>query len=199
MENPRSVTRHQRNTAETQICLSLAIDGSGKFEGTCGIAFMDHLLTLFAKHGLFDLSIEATGDLAVDYHHLVEDLGIALGEAFKLALGDKKGIVRYGSMILPMDETLVTCALDLSNRAFLVYRVQYEVRFVRDFNAMLLREFFQGWVNSLGANLHFILHHGDEPHHIAEAQFKAFARALDAATRIDPRMEGQLPSTKGKL
>jgi imidazoleglycerol-phosphate dehydratase len=199
MESKRLVSNHQRNTAETQITLSLNVDGSGAFSGSCGIPFMDHMLHLFARHGCFDLELNATGDTAVDYHHLVEDLGITLGEAFKTALGDKKGIIRYGSCILPMDETLVTCALDLSNRAFLVYRVAFEVRFIRDFNAMLLREFFQGFANTVGANLHFILHHGDEPHHIAEAQFKAFARALDQATRLDPRIEGRLPSTKEKL
>lgn len=189
----------ERNTSETQIKLQLLIDGEGIFEGSCGVAFVDHMLTLFCKHGLFDLKLQATGDIDVDYHHLVEDLGIALGEALKEALGEKLGIYRYGSMDLPMDETLVSCALDLSNRAFLVYKVKTEVKFVRDFNVMLFREFFQGLANALGANLHLVLHYGDEPHHIAEAQFKAFARALDKATQIDPRQEGRLPSTKGKL
>jgi len=189
----------ERNTSETQILIQLNVDGEGTYEGTCGVAFMDHMLTLFCKHGLFDLQLRATGDVEVDYHHLVEDLGIALGDAFKSALGEKLGIFRYGSMDLPMDETLVSCALDLSNRAYLVYRVKYEVKFVRDFNTMLLREFFQGFANTLGMNLHLNLHYGDEPHHIAEAQFKAFARALDKATQIDPRQEGKLPSTKGKL
>lgn len=188
-----------RETKETQIRIQLNVDGSGLFAGTCGIAFMDHMLVLFCKHGLFDIELNATGDLEVDYHHLIEDLGIVLGEAFKDALGEKLGIYRYGSMDLPMDETLVSCILDISNRAFLVYNVKYEVRFVRDFNTMLLREFFQGFANSLGANLHFNLQYGDEPHHIAEAQFKAFARALDRATQIDSRQVGQLPSTKGKL
>lgn len=189
----------ERNTKETQIRLQLNVDGIGVYNGTCGIAFMDHMLTLFCKHGLFDIDLQATGDLDVDYHHMIEDLGIVLGETFKSALGEKRGIFRYGSMDLPMDETLVSCALDLSNRAFLVYHVKYEVKFVRDFNTMLLREFFQGLVNSLGMNLHLNLHYGDEPHHIAEAQFKAFARALDRATQIDPRQEGQIVSTKGKL
>ena len=188
-----------RTTKETQIRIKLNLDGTGQFEGTCGVPFMDHMLVLFSKHGLFDLELSATGDIEVDYHHLIEDLGIALGEAFAQALGEKLGIYRYGSMDLPMDETLVSCVLDLSNRPFLVYNVKYEVRFVRDFNTMLLREFFQGFANTVGANLHFNLHYGDEPHHIAEAQFKAFARALDRATQIDPRQEGVLPSTKGKL
>jgi len=198
MGEPR-IASIERNTRETQIKLQLCLDGEGIYEGSCGVAFVDHMLTLFCKHGLFDLNLQATGDLEVDYHHLVEDLGIALGEVIKEALGDKLGIFRYGSMDLPMDETLVSCSLDLSNRAFLVYRVKTEVKFVRDFNVMLFREFFQGLVNALGANLHMNLHYGDEPHHIAEAQFKAFARALDKATQIDPRQEGKLPSTKGKL
>lgn len=198
MDNNRLATI-ERNTAETQIQLKLNVDGEGNMKGSCGVAFMDHMLTLFCKHGLFDLELQATGDLDVDYHHLVEDLGIAMGEAFKVALGEKLGIVRYGSMDLPMDETLVSCALDISNRAYLVYRVKYEVKFVRDFNTLLLREFFQGFANTLGMNLHINLHYGDEPHHIAEAQFKAIARALDKATQIDPRQEGKLPSTKGKL
>jgi imidazoleglycerol-phosphate dehydratase len=199
MEKGQRTGKRERITGETSIVLTIDLDGSGVFTGSCGIPFMDHMLTLFCKHGLFDIELKADGDVDVDYHHLVEDLGIALGEALKLALGDKKGICRYGSMILPMDETLVTCALDLSNRAYLVYKVDYSVRFVRDFNTMLLREFFQGFVNSVGANLHFILHHGDEPHHIAEAQFKAIARALREAVSFDPRREGDLPSTKGLL
>lgn len=188
-----------RVTKETRIKIELNVDGKGDFVGTCGVPFMDHMLVLFCKHGLFDIKLEATGDVEVDYHHLVEDLGIALGEVFKDALGEKLGIFRYGAMDLPMDETLVSCVLDISNRAYLVYNVKYQVHFVRDFNTMLLREMFQGVANSLGMNLHFNLHYGDEPHHIAEAQFKALARALDKATQIDPRQEGQLPSTKGKL
>lgn len=198
MDKPRIATL-DRNTHETQIHLELGIDGAGSYEGSCGVPFMDHMLTLFCRHGRFDLKLEASGDVDVDYHHLVEDLGIAMGEAFRSALGEKRGIVRYGSMELPMDETLVSCALDLSNRAFLVYRVKYEVTFVRDFNTLLLREYFQGFANALGMNLHFNLRYGDEPHHIAEAQFKAFARALDQATRLDPRIEGEIPSTKGML
>ena len=189
----------ERNTKETQILIKLNVDGEGAFTGTCGVAFMDHMLTLFCKHGLFDMELKATGDVEVDYHHLIEDLGIALGEAFKEALGEKLGIVRYGSMDLPMDETLVSCVLDLSNRAYLVYNVKYQVTFVKDFNTLLLREFFQGFANTLGMNLHINLQYGDEPHHIAEAQFKGIARALDKATQIDPRQAGQLPSTKGKL
>lgn len=198
MDNPRVAT-NDRNTHETKIHLELQVDGTGVFEGSCGVAFMDHMLTLFCKHGLFDLKLDASGDVEVDYHHLVEDLGIAMGEAFRAALGEKRGIVRYGSMLLPMDETLVRCVLDLSNRAYLVYRVKYEVTFVRDFNTLLLREYFQGFANALGMNLHLSLEYGDEPHHIAEAQFKAFARALDHATRVDPRLEGEIPSTKGLL
>lgn len=189
----------ERNTKETQILLTLNIDGEGKYSGECGVPFVDHMLTLFCRHGLFDLEVKATGDVEVDYHHLVEDLGISLGEVFKEALGEKLGICRYGSIELPMDETLMACAIDLSNRAYLAYNVKYDVRFVRDFNTMLFREFFQGFVNAVGANLHFNLRYGDEPHHIAEAQFKAFARVMDQATRVDDRQRGSLPSTKGKL
>jgi imidazoleglycerol-phosphate dehydratase len=199
MEKQHRTGKRDRVTGETRISLTINLDGSGIFEGSCGIPFMDHMFALFSKHGQFDLALDAEGDVDVDYHHLVEDMGIALGESLKIALGDKVGINRYGSMILPMDETLVTCAIDLSNRAYLVYKVEYAVRFVKDFNTMLLREFFQGFVNSVGANLHFVLHHGDEPHHIAEAQFKSLARALRDAVAIDPRRSDQLLSTKGML
>ncbi len=193
------IAKIERNTRETQISLELSVDGQGVFEGSSGVPFMDHLFTLFCRHGAFDIKLEATGDIEVDYHHLVEDLGIVLGEAYKEALGEKRGINRYGMMYLPMDETLVRCVVDISNRAYLVYEVRYQTRFIRDFNAMLLREFFQGFVNALGANLHIKLEYGEEPHHVAEAQFKGFARAMDQATAIDPRFQGEIPSTKGKL
>jgi len=198
MADPR-IAEITRETAETQIALTLNLDGSGKSTVETGVPFLDHMLTLFARHGLFDLNVKATGDIGVDYHHLVEDMGIVLGEAVKQALGAKLGIQRYGSFYLPMDETLVRVVLDLGNRPLMVYRVDSSISFVRDFNIRLFREFFQGFANSAGANVHVQLEYGDEPHHIAEAVFKAFARALDVAARIDPRQEGSLPSTKGML
>lgn len=198
MANER-IAELRRETAETQIALRLGLDGTGTSEISTGIPFFDHMLELFARHGLFDLSVQATGDLAVDYHHTVEDVGIVLGEAVKQALGDKLGIRRYGFFILPMDETLARVALDLSNRPLFVYRVEAREVFVRDFNIHLLREFFQAFANAAGANVHIGLEYGDEPHHIAEGLFKAFARALDSATSVDPRQAGALPSTKGLL
>ncbi|HNX04947.1 MAG TPA: imidazoleglycerol-phosphate dehydratase HisB [Opitutales bacterium] len=189
----------RRDTKETKISLKLAIDGSGTAAVATGVPFLDHMLTLFAAHGLFDLSARAEGDIAVDYHHLVEDFGIALGSAFKQALGDKAGLTRYGFFYQPMDETLVRAVVDLGGRAMLVYDIDIPVVFVRDFNIGLFREFFQGFANSAGANVHIKLEYGQEPHHVAEAVFKGFARALDAACRIDPRRQGSLPSTKGLL
>jgi imidazoleglycerol-phosphate dehydratase len=188
-----------RDTKETKISLSLAIDGTGAASVDTGIPFFDHMLTLFASHGLFDLTAKAQGDIEVDYHHLVEDFGIALGTAFKQALGAKAGIARYGFFYQPMDETLVRAVVDMGGRAMLVYDADIPVTFVRDFNVGLLREFFQGFANSAGANVHVKLEYGSEPHHVAEAIFKGFARALDAACRVDPRRQGALPSTKGLL
>jgi imidazoleglycerol-phosphate dehydratase len=189
----------QRTTSETSIDLALAIDGTGQSKIDTGIPFFDHMLTLFARHGLFDLNLTAKGDLDVDYHHTVEDVGIVLGQAVKQALGDKLGIKRYGFFILPMDECLARVALDLGNRPYMTYSVESKEVFVRDFNIQLLREFFQAFANSTGANVHIALEYGDEPHHIAEAIFKCFARALDAASVVDPRQAGSLPSTKGLL
>lgn len=189
----------QRDTAETRISLTLNLDGTGTADVATGIPFFDHMLTLLARHGLFDLQVRAEGDLAVDYHHTVEDVGIVLGQAVKEALGDKLGIRRYGFFLLPMDECLARCAMDLSNRPILVYRVEVTNFLVRDFNIALVREFFQGFANAAGANLHLALEYGDEPHHIAESLFKAFARALDMATSVDPRQADLLPSTKGLL
>ena len=188
-----------RKTAETDIALTINLDGSGEYEVDTGIPFFDHMLNLFAKHGLFDLKLQAKGDIEVDYHHTVEDVGIVLGDAIKQALGDKLGIRRYGFFILPMDETLARVALDLSNRPFLKYQVESPANYIRDFNIVLIREFFQALVNSLGANIHLKIEYGDEPHHIVEALFKCFAKALDVATSVDPRTEGQLPSTKDML
>ena len=188
-----------RDTKETKISFKLDLDGSGNADISTGIAFMDHMLQLFAKHGFFDLSVQANGDLEVDYHHLVEDLGIAMGQAVKQALLDKAGIQRYGFFILPMDETMATVALDLSNRGYLVYRVDSQHSQVRDFNIHLFKEFFQAFANEVACNLHIRLEYGDEPHHIAEAIFKAFAKALDVATKPEPRLGGKVPSTKGTL
>ena len=188
-----------RDTKETKISFKLNIDGSGQADISTGIAFLDHMLQLFARHGFFDLSIEAKGDIEVDYHHLVEDIGISMGQAVKGALSDKAGIRRYGFFVLPMDETLATVALDISNRGYLVYDVDCQNPQVRDFNIHLFREFFQAFANEVACNLHIRLEYGDEPHHVAEAIFKGFAKALDLATQAEPRLAGKVPSTKGTL
>ncbi len=188
-----------RNTKETQIEMELNLDGTGVSEIDTGIPFFDHMLTLLAKHGLFDLKVKATGDIDVDYHHMVEDTGIVLGQAVKQALGDKGGIRRYGFFLLPMDESLARISLDLSNRQAFVYTVDFKFPMVRDFNIVLVKEFFQAFANDAACNLHINLEYGEEPHHIAEAIFKGFARALDMATTVDPRLRGALPSTKGTL
>jgi imidazoleglycerol-phosphate dehydratase len=188
-----------RKTAETDITVKLVVDGKGTAKIDTGIPFLDHMLTLFAKHGLFDLEVKARGDVAVDYHHTVEDTGLVLGEAFKQALGAKLGLRRYGFFLLPMDEALARVAIDLGGRPHLVYEVNTPTQFVRDFNLSLVKEFFRAFSNTVGANLHIRLVYGEEPHHVVEAVFKCFARALDAATQIDPRAAGRLPSTKGKL
>jgi len=188
-----------RKTAETDISITLAIDGTGASKISTGVGFFDHMLTLFAKHGLFDLTVKAKGDVDVDYHHTVEDVGLVLGQAFKKALGDKLGIARYGFFILPMDESLARVVVDVGGRPLLAYRVEAASMFVRDFNLVLVKEFCRAFSNALGANLHVELICGEEPHHIAEAIFKALGRAMDAATRTDPRAANLLPSTKGSL
>jgi imidazoleglycerol-phosphate dehydratase len=189
----------ERETKETRISASLNVDGSGKSEIDTGVPFFDHMLTLFAAHGLFDLQVQAQGDVDVDYHHTVEDVGIVLGQLFKEAIGDKKGMRRYGFFILPMDECLGRVAIDLGNRPFLEYRVSAPTSYVRDFNIILVKEFCRAFSNTLGANLHVALEYGEEPHHIAECIFKCMARAVDMASAIDDRLQGQLPSTKGML
>ena len=189
----------RRDTAETKINLSVNLDGTGLAEISTGVAFFDHMLTLLSRHSMIDLKIQATGDTNVDYHHTVEDVGIVLGAAIKEALGDKAGIRRYGFFILPMDETLARCVVDLSNRSMMVYQVDVTNYMVKDFNIALVREFFQGLANALGCNLHLKLEYGEEPHHVAEALFKAFARAMRAAVESDPRQGGRVPSTKGSL
>ena len=198
MDTPRTAEVN-RDTQETQINISLGLDGTGQGEIATGIPFLDHMLTLFSRHGFFDLSIKAEGDIQIDYHHLVEDMGISLGQAFRDALGDKSGIKRYGFFILPMDETLVSVALDLSNRGFLVFEADPPISLVRDFNIQLFKEFFQAFANEVACNLHIRLEHGEEPHHVAEAIFKGFAKSLDIATQVEPRLEGTIPSTKGTL
>ncbi len=189
----------RRETAETAIELTLVVDGTGEADIQTGIPFFDHMLTLFAKHGLFDLTVKATGDLPVDYHHTVEDVGLVLGQALREALGTKRGIVRYGHFSLPMDECLAHAVIDLSGRAFFAYKVQIHNWMIRDFNLALIKEFFQAFSNSAACNLHLKLEYGEEPHHIAEALFKAFARALDHATQLDPRRGDRLPTTKAML
>jgi imidazoleglycerol-phosphate dehydratase len=188
-----------RKTAETDIVLDLTIDGRGAAQIDTGVPFFDHMLTLFAKHGLFDLRVKAKGDVDVDYHHTVEDVGLVLGQAFKEALGDKIGIKRYGFFLLPMDESLARIVIDVGGRPHLVYEANAPTMFVRDFNIVLVKEFCRAFSNALGANLHVQLVYGEEPHHVAEAIFKCLARALDMATQIEPRAADLLPSTKGKI
>jgi imidazoleglycerol-phosphate dehydratase len=187
-----------RKTAETDIQLTLNLDGSGTAKIETGIGFFDHMLALLAKHALFDLTIAAKGDLAVDFHHTVEDVGICLGKALAQALGDKQGIVRYGSKTLPMEETLVTSALDLSGRAWFVYRVAFTTEKIGDFDTELVETFWQALAANALMNLHLVLHHGSNSHHVAEALFKSTARALREAVVVDPRQSG-VPSSKGTL
>ena len=189
----------QRQTKETDIRLTLDLDGQGAGSRETGIPFFDHMLDLFARHGLFDLSVSVQGDVEVDYHHTVEDTGLVLGQAVKQALGDKKGINRYGFFLLPMDETLARVAVDLSGRPFLHFEMEPVSWYIRDFNLALVEEFFRAFSNSLGANLHASILYGREPHHLAEALFKGLARALRMAVAPDPRAAGQLPSTKELL
>lgn len=187
-----------RTTRETDITVALELDGTGKSSIDTGIPFMNHMLELFAKHGFFDLEVRAKGDIEVDYHHTMEDLGLVLGQALAEALGDKAGIRRYGSGILPMDETLALVALDLSGRPCLVWDVDFPAQMIRDLDVRLFCEFFQALVNRAGMNLHVKKLAGEEVHHVAEAIFKAFAKALDQAVSLDPRVKGVL-STKGSL
>ncbi len=188
----------QRSTAETKIELSLNLDGSGTPNISTGVGFFDHMLTLFARHSLIDLTVKADGDLHIDQHHTVEDVGICLGKAIAEAVGDKKGIVRYGSMTLPMEETLVTSALDLSGRSWFVWNVTIPTEKIGQFDSELVREFWQAVSSNAQMNLHLLLHYGGNSHHIAEATFKATARALRQAISTDPRQVG-VPSSKGVL
>jgi imidazoleglycerol-phosphate dehydratase len=189
----------KRKTAETDIELSLALDGTGKSSIDTGCGFLDHMLTLFASHGRFDLNVSCKGDTNVDFHHSVEDVGICLGKAFSDAIGDCKGIKRYGNMILPMDESLVLCALDVSGRAYLNYDVSIAAEKIGDFDTELIEEFFYAFVRNSGVTLHIKRLDGRNAHHIAEAAFKAFARALRQAVEIDMQSKDEIPSTKGVL
>lgn len=188
----------KRDTKETKISLKLNIDGSGKSSLDTGIGFFNHMLDGFSRHGFFDLDVSVKGDLDVDCHHTIEDTGIVLGTAIKEALGDKAGIRRYGSMILPMDETLVLCAVDLSGRPYLQYHAEFTVPKVGDMDTEMAKEFFYAVSYAAGMNLHIKVLDGTNNHHIMEAMFKAFAKALDEATQEDPRIKGVL-STKGSL
>lgn len=188
----------KRKTSETDISLFLRLDGSGEADVETGIGFFDHMLKSFAKHGLFDLKLKVTGDLIVDCHHTIEDVGIVLGEAIKEALGDKRSIRRYGDIILPMDESLILCAIDLSGRPFLVFDSTFTADSVGYFDTQMVREFFYAVSYSAGMNLHIRKITGDNDHHIIEGMFKAFAKALDEATMKDPRIKAVL-STKGSL
>ncbi|MCL2745318.1 MAG: imidazoleglycerol-phosphate dehydratase HisB [Planctomycetaceae bacterium] len=187
-----------RNTNETQIDLTLNLDGSGKAEISTGLGFFDHMLTLFAAHSLTDLTLTVKGDLHVDGHHTVEDTGIALGQAFAAALGDKTGIRRYGHFTLPMDETLVTAAVDFCGRNCFVYDAGFASQKIGEFDTELVHEFWQGFAAAANCNLHIIKHYGTNGHHIAEAIFKAVARAVRMAVEFDARQTG-IPSTKGTL
>jgi imidazoleglycerol-phosphate dehydratase len=197
MENKRQHTI-ERNTKETQISLSFAIDGEGKADINTPVPFMNHMLDAIARHGHFDLTVNANGDVEIDDHHTTEDIGICLGQAIQGALGDKRGIKRYGSAFVPMDETLAQVVIDLSNRPHLEFRAEFPNQKVGTFDTELVHEFF--WKLALEArmNLHVIVHYGSNTHHMIEAVFKAFTKALDEATQIDPRVKG-VPSTKGML
>ncbi|HAN21615.1 MAG: imidazoleglycerol-phosphate dehydratase [Clostridiales bacterium GWF2_36_10] len=186
-----------RNTKETQIDLTLNLDGSGTSQINTGCGFLDHMLELFTSHGKFDITLTCKGDTQVDFHHTAEDVAIVLGKAFDNALGDKAGITRYGSMILPMDEVLILAAVDISGRAALGYALEITTQKVGEFDTELVKEFMSAFSRSLGASVHFKQFAGENSHHIIEGAFKALARALSAAVAIDPRAGGKIPSTKG--
>ena len=188
-----------RKTAETDIKLTLSLDGTGKSTIATGVGFFDHMLDLFARHALFDLEVVAKGDTHIDDHHTVEDVGIALGQAFAKALGDKAGIARYADIHLPMDETLTRCAVDISGRPMLVFRTVFARDKIGSFDTELVREWFQAFTTHAGLTLHVETLYGENAHHIAESCFKALARTLRKAVAVDPREAGRIPSTKGAL
>lgn len=188
-----------RNTKETQIKVEINLDGTGKYEVSTGIGFLDHMLEQLSRHSLIDLKVEAKGDLHIDYHHTTEDTGWAVGEAFSKALGDKKGITRYGHAYIPMDETLSRVALDLSNRPYLIWKVNFTKPKLGDMDTELFREWFQAFSQSAGATLHVENIYGENNHHIIESCYKGIARALRTAIEIDQRKKDEVPSTKGVL
>ena len=188
-----------RNTAETKINLNLVLEGTGRYRIRTGCGFFDHMLELFCRQGRFDITLACAGDTQVDYHHTVEDVGIALGRAFDEALGDRAGITRYGDITLPMDEALVLAAVDICGRPTLNFNVDFDTPKVGDFDTELVEEFFTAFVRELRCSLHFVKFAGKNTHHIAEACFKAFGRILGAAVAIDERLNGEIPSTKGTI
>ncbi|MDI4664228.1 imidazoleglycerol-phosphate dehydratase HisB [Xanthobacter autotrophicus] len=188
-----------RETKETRVALTVDLDGTGRSAISTGIGFLDHMLDLLARHARFDLDIKAAGDLHVDFHHTTEDVGIVLGQAVKKALGDMRGITRYADVLLPMDETLTRVALDISGRPFLVFRTEFAVPKIGEFDTELVREFFQAFASSAGVTLHVETLYGVNAHHIAESCFKGLARVLRAAVAVDPAAVGEIPSTKGAL
>ena len=196
-ENARKAKVH-RKTTETDVSVALNLDGKGKYQISTGVPFLDHMLELFSRHGFFDLTLEAKGDIEIDDHHTVEDAGLVLGRAFHEALGDKKGIRRFGEATVPLDEALVSCVVDLSGRPFLAYNIKIKQEKVGNFATELIHDFLLALTNQVGMNLHLNMIQGRNPHHIIEATFKALARALDSATQADPRVKGVL-STKGSL
>ena len=189
----------ERNTNETKIAVSVNLDGTGTYDVSTGIDFLDHMLEQLSRHSLMDLAVKADGDLHIDYHHTTEDVGIAIGEAFAKALGDRKGITRYGTAHAPMDETLTRCALDLSNRPYLIWKVQFSRDKLGTMDTELFKEWFQAFAQAGGVTLHVETFYGDNNHHIVESCFKALARALREAMEIDPRKADAVPSTKGVL
>jgi imidazoleglycerol-phosphate dehydratase len=189
----------RRDTAETKISLTLAVDGTGRFTGGTGVGFFDHMLTHLARHGLFDLHVTCQGDLHIDAHHTVEDVGLAFGQALAQALGDKAGVRRYGDATVPMDEALVTAAVDLSGRPYLVWRADVPAELLGTFSSQLCEEFWRAVSSAGRLTLHVVLHHGKNTHHVVETVFKATARALRQACEPDPRAAGAVPSTKGVL
>jgi imidazoleglycerol-phosphate dehydratase len=191
--------RIERKTKETEVTLSLDLDGTGASKVETTIPFFNHMLEAWSKHGLMDLAVDAHGDIDVDLHHTVEDVGIVLGQALREALGDRKGIARYGTAFLPMDETLVSASVDISGRPYLVFNVPLQRTRIGTFDLDLLKDFFRAFAFNAELTLHLNMHYGENLHHIAEAVFKAAARALAEATRLNPRIAGQVPSTKGTI
>ncbi len=191
--------RIERKTKETEVLLQLNVDGTGSAKVETTIPFFNHMLEAWSKHGLMDLAVDARGDVEVDLHHTVEDVGIVLGQAFREALADKRGIVRYGTAVIPMDEALISAAVDISGRPFIVFNVPLRRTRIANFDLDLLQDFFRAFAFNAGVCLHVNMHYGENLHHVAEACFKAVGRALAEASRLNPRMAGVLPSTKGVL